>query len=494
MDANVTDESAMSPEEKKRDEPSGTELDKDGDGEMKILDDSFNPDNSIYHADEPSEKVTAMKSALDQANDTIRQLYGELHKDKESEAPIVDIQDFVERNATSEANKETPNNTSISSELQTINVRMLDGENFVTEWTDLRPPLPPPPDHGLHSPIVDAVLEQWTEDKGLHESLIAWIENVMTGNNLESSVPPLTISSLDHQVRDGFVMHLLPQLLRRADIHIEVQTRAHRRTSYDLTVTVTQKTASFGGSHSNVGDENYVRPTRALLDQQEQHQIDEWAENFEPNLDAKSVAHSAVTEHINNSNTHYTGPYNDNINNEDPMARTGYSSFAGMLPPSRSGELDSLQQEQQQGTFMGALGGALGGLLSRRGSNQGGSSPSHGGQILQAASPIQEEPIEDEPYHRVVSAPPGRIGVTFVEFRGHAMISDVSPDSPLSGWVFPSDILIAIDELPVSGMRVRDIVKVLTARQESQRALRVISSHAMNEFTLNASALAEPTA
>lgn len=176
------------------------------------------------------------------------------------------------------------------------------------------------------------------------------------------------------------------------------------------------------------------------------------------------------------------------------MARTGYSSFAGMLPPSRSGELDSVQQEQQQGTFMGALGGALGGLLSRRGSNQAGSSPSHGGQILQAASPIQEEPIEDEPYHRVVSAPPGRIGVTFVEFRGHAMISDVSPDSPLSGWVFPSDILIAIDELPVSGMRVRDIVKVLTARQESQRALRVISSHAMNEFTLNASALAEPTA
>ena len=173
MDANVTDESAMSPEEKKKDEPSGTELDKDGDGEMKILDDSFNPDNSIYHADEPSEKVTAMRSALDQANDTIRQLYGELHKDKESEAPIVDIQDFVERNATSEANKETPNNTSISSELQTINVRMLDGENFVTEWTDLRPPLPPPPDHGLHSPIVDALLEQWTEDKGLHESLLA---------------------------------------------------------------------------------------------------------------------------------------------------------------------------------------------------------------------------------------------------------------------------------------------------------------------------------
>jgi C-terminal processing protease CtpA/Prc len=98
---------------------------------------------------------------------------------------------------------------------------------------------------------------------------------------------------------------------------------------------------------------------------------------------------------------------------------------------------------------------------------------------------------DDTPYHRVVSAPPGRIGVTFVEFRGHAMVSDVAPDSPLSSWVFPSDILIAIDEVPVSGMRVRDIIKVLTNRRDRQRALRVISSHAMNEFTLNGSILNE---
>ena len=45
----------------------------------------------------------------------------------------------------------------------------------------------------------------------------------------------------------------------------------------------------------------------------------------------------------------------------------------------------------------------------------------------------------------------------------------------------------AIDEVPVSGMRLRDIIKVLQGRSERQRALRVISSHAMNEFTLNAS-------
>ena len=91
----------------------------------------------------------------------------------------------------------------------------------------------------------------------------------------------------------------------------------------------------------------------------------------------------------------------------------------------------------------------------------------------------------------MVSAPPGRIGVTFVDFRGHAVVSDVAADSPLSGWVHSADILIAIDEIPVSGMRVRDIINVLTTRRDRQRALRVISSHAMNEFTVNASNLQE---
>jgi len=67
------------------------------------------------------------------------------------------------------------------------------------------------------------------------------------------------------------------------------------------------------------------------------------------------------------------------------------------------------------------------------------------------------------------------------------MLSDVHDDSPLAGWIFPSDILIAIDELPVSGMRVRDIIKVLKDRNGRQRALRVISSHDMSELTLNMS-------
>jgi len=355
---------------------------------------------------------------------------------------------------------------------------MLDGENFVTEWVELTPPLPPPPDHGLRSPIVNVVLEQWTTDSGLHESLLAWIDRVMTGINLESSVPPLTISSLDHQVRDGFVMHVLPLLLRRADIHVDVQTRAHRRTSYDISVTVTQK------SPEEQIDFQYPKPTHALLDQQ--HHVDEWAENFDPQIDTKSVAHSAVTEHMSNSNSnlYYTGSYKAS----QPTIGE-YSSFAEMAPPSESQEMD--QSSKTEPGIMSALGGALGGFLARRKGNNSGSPPRDGVSAIQRAASFEEA---EEPYHRVVSAPPGRIGVTFVEYRGHAMVSDVSPDSPLSSWIYPSDILIAIDDTPVSGMRVRDIVKVLTNRREQQRALRVISSHAMNEFTLNQSAMVnEPT-
>jgi hypothetical protein len=155
---------------------------------------------------------------------------------------------------------------------------------------------------------------------------------------------------------------------------------------------------------------------------------------------------------------------------------------------------------------MSTLGGALGGLLTRRKSTPGstlystqpfprgpGDSiaegavvttiPEEGSNNLQHAEDDNDDE-EGQPYHRLVSAPAGRIGVTFVDFRGHAMVSDVATDSPLGGWIFPSDILIAIDELPVSGMRIRDIIKILKDRHNRQRALRVISSHTMNDAML----------
>jgi len=494
--------------------------------------------------------VIVLKSALEKANGIIRRLHGELHKDivvkgEEIEpTPVVDVPDIQVKSSRPRSTASTPDS---SPDHRTVNVRMLDGENFVTDWNDLNT-LSPPPDHGLQSPIVRAVLEQWTQDRSLHESLLSWIEEVMKGNDLEG-LPPLTISSLDHQVRDGFSMHVLPHLLRRADIHVSIKTRAHRQTTYDMSVTVSQKDEFMVGlsevpissSLSSVQPQGEILPQQqfSLLDRRDSQSQneDEWAQRSELKpICTESVAHSAVTETITNL-THVP-------QNQTP--HTPIQSYHNMSSQLRScsGSADTFdaslhyrqrEYEQQQvlpsssGTIMSALGGALSGLLSRNKCATPGrvqpqnqycpmtpaddressnmlpaslraqmdltSSPVPGssgyhrvGNLETAVSAAIHDQQQQEdllqPYHRVVSAPPGRIGVTFVEFRGHAMVSDVATDSPLAGWVFPSDILIAVDEIPVSGMRVRDIVKILSTRKDRQRAMRVISSHAMNEFTM----------
>ena len=44
-------------------------------------------------------------------------------------------------------------------------------------------------------------------------------------------------------------------------------------------------------------------------------------------------------------------------------------------------------------------------------------------------------------------------------------------------YVFNEDIVIAIDEMPVSGMRVRDIIKILKDRAGRQRDRRTRTRH-----------------
>jgi len=492
--------------------------------------------------------IVALKNALDKANDTIRRLHGDLREKVEASdegelepAPIVDVPQVQISETQPSSQNSSPNSTH-----RTVNVRMLNGENFVTEWDDMRT-LPPPPDHSLQSPIVSAVLEQWTPERSLHESLFSWMDNVMKSDNLED-LPPLTISSLDHQVRDGFTMHVLPHLLRRADIHVAVRTRTHRKTTYDMSVTVSQKNDGTKASLISSSSVGNFKPSPSLLDRRDSMSGDEWANRYEPNFSsADSVAHSAVTEAITNHSASMQNQAVINPWDQPPQTpvQTEYSEFSSQLR-SRSGSAgsydESLQQQRQRqseqnqgtasgGTIMGALGGALSGLLSRNkyavspgrfhgsetrfhGSSEDSrntpnmlpaslraqmdltSSPTPGSNGYHRAGQLevnlpasidnqrQRQHHQEEPYHRVVSAPPGRIGLTFVEFRGHAMVSDVAMDSPLAGWVFPSDILIAVDEIPVSGMRVRDIVTILSDRKNRQRAMRVMSSHDMNEFTM----------
>jgi hypothetical protein len=224
---------------------------------------------------------------------------------------------------------------------------------------------------------------------------------------------------------------------------------------------------------------------------------------------AGSTTHSTATEFITNGSFRKVA--------RTPGGATSFPEDAGTAyEPSSRVSYDEIAENgiglEQPPGLMSALGGALGGLLTRR------KPPGHATLHESGASHLESPAAaaltaaaaeahfesqddngggrgsgEDQPYHRVVSAPSGRIGVTFVEYRGHAMVSDVAHDSPLVGWIFPSDILIAIDELPVSGMRVRDIIKVLKDRSSRQRALRVISSQSMNEFSLNTSGMDSPS-
>ena len=488
-----------------------------------------------------------LKASLFRANEVIRKLHSQLASGDSSDLPIVSIEDsdliqemeeykealrkaqqLENRLANHASLSSEEHNVSVRSDERMVNVKMLDAENFSTDWEELSPGLPPPPDHDLRSPIVAALLQQWTSDPAKHDSLISWMERSMREIDPEM-IPPLTLSSLDYQSRDGFAMHVLPILLKRSDIHLDVKTRLHRRTTYDMAVTVTRATSlAIRAHHDETPIQHHSTTSHmmtckattiggSLLDESMATEIGgtrgrvlnylrtgSFAQASD--IGNGSVSHSTVTTHITNASKLKSRLPPPSLSTSQPsQTRDSLQYFPGgdslcdeaSVGSSMTGT--SSQKNGHQSGLINAFGNTFGGFLSRRHKT-----PSHHSLSSEDSPPTEpallrqfpygsthQEGSDEQPYHRVVSAPPGRIGVTFVQYRGHAMVSDVAPESPLSGWVFPGDILIAIDEVPVSGMRVRDIVKLLTARKERQRALRVISSHAMNEFTLNQSALSD---
>lgn len=69
-------------------------------------------------------------------------------------------------------------------------------EHYLTDWKEISP-LPPPPDHGLHSPIVHTILEQWTNDKSMRESLLNWMASILEVNSsIDEDLPLLRLSNL----------------------------------------------------------------------------------------------------------------------------------------------------------------------------------------------------------------------------------------------------------------------------------------------------------
>ena len=415
-------------------------------------------------------------------------------------------------------------------EQKMISVRMLDAENFVTEW-DTVSPLPPPPDHGLHSPIVETILTRWTDDQETQDALLNWVESILNGSD---NIPPLKIAGLDHQLKEGFIMHVFPLLLRRKDIHVHVTSRATRTTSYDLAVSISPSIESGSqandafearGESSNSGSANvqpYNREIKHHLMAFKATCTGSTKDNDNSQLDVRGnlsdfpeiirnesgtgSCFTAITTPISNrtptkTTSSQTQRYMSNYLASERSSMDSSFPHEPQLPimagasPSLVDDLsvgssaDDEESSTPQSGLMNSIGGAFG-LLSRSKkppmppSNTNGSMPNsiYSTPQRQAATSSMSPDDHGHAYHRLVSAPPGKIGLTFIEHRGHCMVSNVTNTSPLAGYVHPSDILIAIDDTPVSGLRTREIVRLLTEKKSQRRDLRMISSHDMNEL------------
>jgi hypothetical protein len=480
----------------------------------------------------PSKK-TADKTSNSIQHDAVKKSH---NKFSENGTPPSGLENKAEERNQHSSNDPPRADTNTSQQM--INVKMLDAENFSTEWEEC-PSLPPPPDHGLRTPIVHSLLDQWTGDASMQQSLLQWMESILSfdnGNYPSGSggmagvgninIAPLTISSVDHQVREGLMMHVLPLLLRRADIHVKVMTRAHRRTTYDISVSVAPTTIA--GSRSLCTRDESASISRSSVLRSKTDAIS--LMTFQASSGGSALAsafdddedgalqdrgtptrfggnHHPLTHHQRHASASYNAMAATAFRNgmgidEDPLDDQGgfhhhhdnnsvTSSITGatfLRTPPRT-------DKEEKSVFLKAfgLGGAFGGMLMNRNNKASEGGGSHRKAVSQGsvyhhnngvglAEKALIEAGSDEHHHRVVAAPPGRIGMELVQFRGNVMVSNVAKESPLAGWVFASDILIAIDEVPVSGLRVHDIVNLLTSRADRHRALRVISSHAMDDL------------
>jgi hypothetical protein len=295
-----------------------------------------------------------------------------------------------------------------------INVHMLDAENFVTAWDDIGP-LPPPPDHSLHAPIVHALLEQWTSDRSMHESLLKWLERIIDCSVDICHIPPLTISSLNHQVRDGFIMHVIPNLLRRVDVQVDVKTRAHRKTTYDISVSVSnasQPSNPNASSQSQLEHENIMLCNSMKPNKVSMMAFNASSSNFVQDNDADRLT-SIVSNRTSdlvlakqpfNSLCDKNTPAEYRFWNDDGSVESSVTAATCLRTPPRDTE--------ERSVLMKAFGSAFGGLLTRR---SVGKEDWQYSSNMASRRPVQHS-VEDvrQPYHRVVTAPPGRLNASLI--------------------------------------------------------------------------------
>ena len=352
--------------------------------------------------------------------------------------------------------------------------------------------------------------------------MLKWAEKIIGGCNIEE-IPPLKIASLDHELKEAFIMHVFPLLLRRKDIHVHLASRATRITSYDIAVSIesaeTVRDDAVASEAAESMQPRHLRENKHHLmafrstvsgsvkdedDVDKSIKIDQHPDfpeiirndsnagscytaittpisNRTPTKTVASQEQRNILSHVPSGNTSF--PFEPQL----PIMAGASPSLVDNLSVGSSTDDDDIDNDQElrKSRIMTSIGDAFG-MLSRKKPPPPHVSADSQANLYQTpqrlSAKLAPSPDENHPYHRLVSAPPGKIGLTFVEHRGHCMVSNVTSASPLSGYVHPSDILIAVDDFPVSGLRTREIVKLLTEKKDQRRDLMVISSHDMNEL------------
>ena len=388
----------------------------------------------------------------------------------------------------------------------------------------------PPPNHALDSPVVAAVLDQWSDSDETRSALLHWFEATLGSGDensaASSSVPPsLRVSGVDSNVRDGFLTHIVPLLLRNGDLDVRLATRATRRTTYDIAVEVAPRTGKrpSPGSAGRAGGMAF-RASRSGMatNGDESGELTEGRLRSMLNLQGPggmlhdlvrtgsgvgSVATAATTPVSNRSPAKaklpagFPGSSNKRDGPGAQRAGGGDASFPRDYPLTKimsnastslidddeeasdewiaeealaPAQDDGPERQQQRGLVSRALGG----IMSMR--RPAGTTPAatRDDYRTPSASSCRRRGRHPRPrYERVVAAPPGRVGITLVEGEdGRATVSAVSDSSPLSGWIFPSDVLAAVDGVSVDGLRLRDVVGMLAAGGGRHRNLHLVSS------------------
>ncbi|CAM9721160.1 unnamed protein product, partial [Sphacelaria rigidula] len=95
---------------------------------------------------------------------------------------------------------------------------------------------------GLGSPMVQGVLDRWI-DVSKRRILEGWLAHVLHGGPVDAAngcfVPRVQISSLSKEVRDGLVSVVLPLLLHRRGVLLQVLTRERVEVVHDIQIRVT---------------------------------------------------------------------------------------------------------------------------------------------------------------------------------------------------------------------------------------------------------------